>query len=138
MLRHATGYKLANDGHDTRAGPLPWPWQPAIHGAVNGVGAGSIQSEKISPQYPLQVRFPSRASVLEKDTAEARQELYDQARAALKAELGKRDPPPSDKEVYKNSSSSTTPFTTSNGQSPPVAREQAKTVYVSIGFEVEQ
>jgi hypothetical protein len=41
------------------------------------------------------------ASVLEKNTPEARQELYDRARAALKAELGKLDPPPSDKEVLQ-------------------------------------
>jgi hypothetical protein len=41
------------------------------------------------------------ASVLEKNTPEARQELYDRARAALKAELGKLDPLPSDKEVLQ-------------------------------------
>jgi hypothetical protein len=56
------------------------------------------------------------ASVLENDTAEARQELYDRARAALKAEFGKLDPPPSDEEALQSSSNSTTPFTTSNGQ----------------------
>ena len=41
------------------------------------------------------------ASVLENNTAEARQELYDRARAALKAEFGKLDPPPSDKEALQ-------------------------------------
>ena len=41
------------------------------------------------------------ASVLENSTAEARQELYDRARAALKAEFGKLDPPPSDKDVLQ-------------------------------------
>jgi hypothetical protein len=41
------------------------------------------------------------ASVLENDTAEARQEVYDRARTALKAEFGKLDPPPSDKEALQ-------------------------------------
>jgi hypothetical protein len=41
------------------------------------------------------------ASVLENGTAEARQELYDRARAALKAEFAKLDPPPSDKEALQ-------------------------------------
>jgi hypothetical protein len=40
-------------------------------------------------------------SVLENDTAEARQEVYDRARTALKAEFGKLDPPPSDKEALQ-------------------------------------
>jgi hypothetical protein len=40
-------------------------------------------------------------SVLENDTAEARQEVYDRARKALKAEFGKLDPPPSDKEALQ-------------------------------------
>jgi len=41
------------------------------------------------------------ASVLENSTAEARQELYDRARAALKAEFGKLDPPPLDQEALQ-------------------------------------
>jgi hypothetical protein len=41
------------------------------------------------------------ASVLENGTAEARQELYDRARAALKAEFEKLDPPPSDTNVLQ-------------------------------------
>jgi hypothetical protein len=41
------------------------------------------------------------ASVLENDTAEARQEVYDRARMALKAEFGKLDPPPSDEEALQ-------------------------------------
>jgi hypothetical protein len=39
--------------------------------------------------------------VLENDTAEARQKLYDRARAALKAEFAKLDPPPSDEEALQ-------------------------------------
>jgi hypothetical protein len=41
------------------------------------------------------------ASVLTTDSSEARQELYDRARAALKAELGKLNPPPSDAEFFE-------------------------------------
>ena len=39
------------------------------------------------------------ASVLRKDTSDARQELYDRARMALKAEFGKLEPLPSDAEL---------------------------------------
>jgi hypothetical protein len=38
-------------------------------------------------------------SALEKDTAEAREGLYERARAALKAEFDKLDPPPSEFDV---------------------------------------
>jgi hypothetical protein len=41
------------------------------------------------------------ASVLENDTAKARQEVYDRARTALKAEFGRLDPPPSDREALQ-------------------------------------
>ena len=40
-------------------------------------------------------------AVPENGTAEARQELYDRARAALKAEFGKLDPPPLDQEALQ-------------------------------------
>jgi hypothetical protein len=40
-------------------------------------------------------------SALKKDTAEARQELYERARTALKAEFRKLDPPPSDGEILQ-------------------------------------
>ena len=40
-------------------------------------------------------------SALKTDTAEARQELYERARTALKAEFGKLDPPPSDGEALQ-------------------------------------
>jgi hypothetical protein len=36
MLRHSTGYKLVNDGADTRASEF------AINGAVYGVSTGSV------------------------------------------------------------------------------------------------
>src|SRR5262249_50277527 len=35
MLRHSTGYKLANDGHDT-------PSQPAINSTLHRASAGSV------------------------------------------------------------------------------------------------
>ena len=38
-------------------------------------------------------------SALENDNAEAREELYERARAALKAEFEKLDPPPSELDV---------------------------------------
>jgi hypothetical protein len=38
---------------------------------------------------------------LENDDAEAREELYDQTRAALKAEFDKLDPPPSELEFFE-------------------------------------
>jgi hypothetical protein len=41
------------------------------------------------------------ASVLQNDTADARQEVYDRARAALKAEFGKLNPPPSDEKALQ-------------------------------------
>jgi hypothetical protein len=41
------------------------------------------------------------ASVLENDSAEARQEVYERARRALKTEFGKFDPPPSDTEALQ-------------------------------------
>jgi hypothetical protein len=40
-------------------------------------------------------------SALKPDTPEARQELYERARTALKAEFGKLDPPPSDGEILQ-------------------------------------
>jgi hypothetical protein len=40
-------------------------------------------------------------SALKSDTAEARQELYERARTALKAEFGKLDPPPPNGEVLQ-------------------------------------
>jgi hypothetical protein len=40
-------------------------------------------------------------SALKNDTAEARQDLYERARIALKAEFGKLDPPPLDVEVLQ-------------------------------------
>jgi hypothetical protein len=55
-------------------------------------------SPSVDDYYSLLTRA---ASVLENGTAEARQELYDRARAALKAEFGKLDPPPSDKEALQ-------------------------------------
>jgi hypothetical protein len=39
--------------------------------------------------------------VLTKDNSEARQEIYDRARAALKAEFGKLNPPRSDAEFFE-------------------------------------
>jgi type 1 fimbriae regulatory protein FimE len=44
MLRHSTGYKLANDGHDTRSlAALPRASQSSIDGPLHGPGAGSVQ-----------------------------------------------------------------------------------------------
>jgi hypothetical protein len=40
-------------------------------------------------------------SVLESDTADARQEVYERARTALKAEFGKLDPPPADADFFE-------------------------------------
>jgi integrase len=37
MLRHATGFKLANDGHDTRSS------QHSEHDALYGAGSGPVQ-----------------------------------------------------------------------------------------------
>ena len=41
------------------------------------------------------------ASVLQNDTAEARQKVYEQVSTALKTELGKLDPPPSDEKALQ-------------------------------------
>jgi hypothetical protein len=41
------------------------------------------------------------ASRLDKDSAEAREELYGRARTTLKVEFEQRDPPPSDVEVFE-------------------------------------
>jgi Phage integrase family len=44
MLRHSTGYKLANDGHDTRGHPaLPRPPLDRLDSPLHGAGAGSVQ-----------------------------------------------------------------------------------------------
>jgi integrase len=44
MLRHSTGYKLANDGHNTPiAGALPRPSQSAIDCEVHCVGRRKVQ-----------------------------------------------------------------------------------------------
>jgi hypothetical protein len=40
-------------------------------------------------------------SALDNDNADAREELYERARAALKAEFDKRDPPPSEFDVLE-------------------------------------
>jgi hypothetical protein len=40
-------------------------------------------------------------TVLTKDSSEARQEIYDRARAALKVEFDKLNPPPSDAEFFE-------------------------------------
>ena len=39
--------------------------------------------------------------MLQNDTAEARQKVYEQVRTALKTELGKLDPPPSDEKALQ-------------------------------------
>ena len=44
MLRHACGYKLANDGHDTRAiQAVSRPPQHSKHDALYRVGAAAVQ-----------------------------------------------------------------------------------------------
>jgi hypothetical protein len=44
MLRHSTGFKLANDGIDTRAlQALPWSSQYPEHNTLYGAGPGSFQ-----------------------------------------------------------------------------------------------
>jgi site-specific recombinase XerD len=35
MLRHACGFKLANDGHDTRPAALPWAQEYPAHGVLH-------------------------------------------------------------------------------------------------------
>jgi hypothetical protein len=52
----------------------------------------------VADYYSLLARA---ASVLETDSAEARQEAYERARRALKTEFGKFDPPPSDAEALQ-------------------------------------
>jgi integrase len=43
MLRHACGFKLANDGHDTRALQHYLGHKNIQHGALHRNGAGSLQ-----------------------------------------------------------------------------------------------
>jgi hypothetical protein len=43
MLRHACSFKLANDGHDTRAAGLPGPQEHPAHGAVHRAVANAVQ-----------------------------------------------------------------------------------------------
>jgi integrase len=42
MFRHACGYKLANDGRDTRASALPGPQEHSAHRSLYQAGAGSV------------------------------------------------------------------------------------------------
>ena len=43
MFRHACGYKLANDGRDTRApSALPWPQEHSAHRSLYQAVAGSV------------------------------------------------------------------------------------------------
>ena len=42
MLRHATGYALANQGTDTRLIRLPWPCLDRQHGALHEAGARAL------------------------------------------------------------------------------------------------
>jgi hypothetical protein len=57
-----------------------------------------VMPPSVDDYYSLVARA---ASVLENDTAEARQEIYEQARTALKTEFGKLDPPRSDTEALQ-------------------------------------
>ena len=44
MLRHACGFKLANDGHDTRfLTSLPRPQEHPAYGALHRTGADEVQ-----------------------------------------------------------------------------------------------
>jgi integrase len=43
MLRHACGFKLANDGVDTRSPGLSRPQKHSAHRALCRAGAGSVQ-----------------------------------------------------------------------------------------------
>jgi hypothetical protein len=43
MLRHACGFKLANDGHDTRHPSLSRPPIDHFHGPLHGLDAEPIQ-----------------------------------------------------------------------------------------------
>lgn len=43
MLRHACGYKLANDGHDTRAAGLPRAQEYSAHGALHRTEPDAVQ-----------------------------------------------------------------------------------------------
>ena len=44
MLRHSTGYKLANDGHDTRCDPaVPGPSQHHAHRALYRAQPRAVQ-----------------------------------------------------------------------------------------------
>jgi hypothetical protein len=52
----------------------------------------------VEDYYSLLVRA---ASVLENNTAEARQVVYKRARSALKTEFGRLDPPPSDEDALQ-------------------------------------
>jgi hypothetical protein len=63
MLRHACGFKLANDGHDTRHSGLSRPPLDHVHGAVHRFDAQSVQEflERLT-FYPAQRRSGERGS----------------------------------------------------------------------------
>ena len=69
MLRHACGYKLANDGQDTRAiQSLPRPQEHPAHGPLHRAGAESFQ------------RFLARLNALESPVIAAIREIGTGAR----------------------------------------------------------
>jgi hypothetical protein len=57
MLRHSTGYKLANDGQDTRSLAHYWTPEFAIDGPVHGAGAGSVQGVLAALTPPVDTRL---------------------------------------------------------------------------------
>jgi hypothetical protein len=64
-----------------------------------GEGMGVLAMRRTIDDYHS--LLAKAVSALESDTAKARQEVYDRARAALKAEFGKFDPPPLDADFFE-------------------------------------
>ena len=69
MLRHATGYKLANDGHDLRDSTLPGSQEHSAHGSLHAAVCRELPRflERLNRDASLAVRcgrilsFPAKA-----------------------------------------------------------------------------